>query len=76
MTSTEFRVTGMTCGGCEQSVARTISAIAEVASVSVDRSQNKASVTWKDTVGAEGQAQASKSVCEAVEAAGFDCTAA
>lgn len=73
MKSTEFRVQGMTCGGCEQSVSRTISTIAEVASVRVDRSQNKAVVTWKETVGAEVQAQASKSVCEAVEAAGFDC---
>lgn len=76
MKSTEFRVQGMTCGGCEQSVTRTISTIAEVASVRVDRSQNKAVVTWKDSINDEGQAKASRSVCEAVEAAGFDCTAA
>ncbi len=76
MKSTEFRVQGMTCGGCEQSVMRTISTIAEVASVSVDRSQNKAVVTWKDTIGADSQARASQSVCEAVEAAGFDCAPA
>lgn len=76
MTSTEFRVTGMTCGGCEQSVMRTMSTIAEVASVSVDRSQNKAVVTWKESIDADSQAKASRSICEAVEAAGFDCAPA
>ena len=76
MTSTEFRVTGMTCGGCEQSVTRTISTVSEVASVSVDRSQNKAVVTWKDNIGPDSQAKASRSICEAVEAAGFDCALA
>ncbi|MBU3724774.1 MAG: heavy-metal-associated domain-containing protein [Burkholderiaceae bacterium] len=76
MKSTEFRVQGMTCGGCEQSVIRTISALAEVASVRVDRGQEKAVVTWKDSITSDGQARASKSVCEAVEAAGFECAPA
>lgn len=76
MKSTEFHVQGMTCGGCEQSVSRTISTIAEVASVSVDRTQEKAVVTWKDGISPDGQARASKSVCAAVGAAGFDCAPA
>lgn len=76
MKSTEFRIQGMTCGGCEQSVSRTISAFAEVADVHVDRGQNKAVVTWKDAVSPDGQAKASQSVCAAVEAAGFECAPA
>lgn len=76
MKTTEFHIQGMTCGGCEQSVSRTISTIAEVASVQVDRSQSKAVVTWRDALGPDGQAMASKSVCAAVEAAGFDCAPA
>lgn len=76
MKSTEFRIEGMTCGGCEQSVTRTISAIAEVADVRVERAQNKAVVTWKDAISSDSQAKASQSICAAVEAAGFECVAA
>lgn len=76
MNTTEFRVEGMTCGGCEKSVTRTIAAIAEVSSVAVDRSRNQAVVTWKEGVAETTQKNASQSICQAVEAAGFDCVIA
>lgn len=76
MSTTEFRVEGMTCGGCEKSVTRTISAISEVASVQVDRSRNQAIVTWQDHVAKAAQKAASTAICQAVEAAGFECAIA
>lgn len=76
MSTTEFRVEGMTCGGCEKSVTRTISTISEVATVQVDRSRNQAVVTWKDDVAEAAQKNAGQAICQAVEAAGFDCAIA
>lgn len=76
MNTTEFRVEGMTCGGCEKSVARTVSAISEVATVQVDRGHNQAVVTWKDNVTDAAQKTASLAICRAVEAAGFECVVA
>jgi copper chaperone len=70
---TTFRVDGMTCGGCEKSVSRTILTISEVADVQVDRMRQQAVVTWKPEVGSEAIQSASHNVCAAVEAAGFDC---
>ena len=73
--NTTFQVLGMTCGGCEQSVARIVRQHAEVANVIVDRSLNQAAVSWKPGSDAKAIARASSSICEAVNAAGFDCSA-
>lgn len=72
--STEFSVEGMTCGGCEKAVVRTIAAIAGVADVSADRLQNKAVVTWAAETDPVARSTATKTICEAVTAAGFDCS--
>lgn len=76
MMTTTFHVTGMTCGGCEQSVARIIGQQADVGDVAVDRSRNQALVNWKPDADARAIARASKSICESVTAAGFDCSPA
>ena len=76
MNPSEFRIEGMTCGGCEQSVLRTISAIPEVAAVQVNRAQQQALVSWKEGLTPQAQGQACQSICAAVEAAGFDCALA
>lgn len=73
MTSTEFEVLGMTCGGCEKSVVRCIEAIPHVGSVAIDRAANKAAVMWTDGATAGDQQTASLQICQAVEDAGFDC---
>lgn len=73
--NTTFHVLGMTCGGCEQSVARLVRQHAEVADVIVDRGRKQASVSWKAGIDAQAIAKASSSICEAVTAAGFDCSA-
>lgn len=70
---TTFRIDGMTCGGCEKSVTRTVLSVSEVADVQVDRTQNQAVVTWKAGLSDDAKAAASQQLCSAVEAAGFDC---
>lgn len=74
--NTTFHVTGMTCGGCEQSVARIIRALPEVADVSVDRGQQRAQVQWKENTDAQAAARASRAICTSVSAAGFECSVA
>ncbi len=68
-----FHIEGMTCGGCEKSVTRTVLSVASVADVMVDRGQNQAVVTWKPGLSADAVASASQQICRAVEEAGFDC---
>lgn len=68
-----FVVEGMTCGGCEKSVTRTVLSVSSVADVKVDRTQNQAVVTWKPGLTAEATQAASQEICSAVEGAGFDC---
>lgn len=68
-----FHIEGMTCGGCEKSVTRTVLSVASVADVTVDRAQNQAVVTWKPGLSAEAVQSASQQICLAVEEAGFDC---
>lgn len=72
-TRTEFHIEGMTCGGCEKSVGRTIRDVAGVADVAVDRTQNKAVVVWDSGLEAAARASATSTICAAVEAAGFSC---
>lgn len=73
---TTFHVTGMTCGGCEQSVARIIRQQAGVHDVAVDRSRSQAIVSWKPDADAQAIRRSSVNICESVTAAGFDCSAA
>ncbi len=68
-----FHIEGMTCGGCEKSVTRTVLSVASVADVMVDRGQNQAVVTWKPGLSADAVESASQQICRAVEEAGFDC---
>lgn len=68
-----FHVDGMTCGGCEKSVTRTVLSVSSVADVKVDRNQNQATVTWKPGLSADAVQTASQQICSAVEEAGFDC---
>lgn len=68
-----FHVEGMTCGGCEKSVSRTILSVSSVADVTVNRAQNQAIVTWKAGLSADAVQSASQQICSAVEEAGFDC---
>lgn len=72
--NTVFHITGMTCGGCEQSVARIIRQHPDVADVTVDRSRDQAIVSWKADARDQAIALASSSICESVTAAGFDCS--
>ncbi len=68
-----FSVEGMTCGGCEKSVVNATSALPGVAQVVADRQQNRVVVTWKEAVTAPEQQRYSQAICDAIEAAGFDC---
>ncbi|WVN41765.1 heavy metal-associated domain-containing protein [beta proteobacterium MWH-UniP1] len=72
-TQSTFHIDGMTCGGCEKSVSRTILSFDTVADVSVDRSQHQAVVSWKAGLSDQAMQAASQQICQAVEAAGFDC---
>lgn len=69
----ELTVEGMTCGGCEKSVIHAASALPGVAQVSADRHQNRVVVTFEDDLPETEQHQAIQIVCQAIEAAGFDC---
>ncbi len=68
-----FSVEGMTCGGCEKSVVNATSTLPGVAQVVADRQQNRVVVTWKEDVAASEQQRYSQAICDAIEAAGFDC---
>lgn len=69
----EFTVEGMTCGGCEKSVIHATSALPGVAQVSADRHQNRVVVTFQNELPAQERHQAIQTVCQEIEAAGFDC---
>ncbi len=68
-----FSVEGMTCGGCEKSVVNATSTLPGVAQVIADRQQNRVVVTWKEETTAPEQQRYSQAICDAIEAAGFDC---
>jgi len=71
---TTMTVKGMTCGGCEKSVVATASSVAGVTSVTADRHQNEARISWDASLAPAAKAQALVDVCAAIEAAGFDCS--
>jgi copper chaperone len=71
--TTKFTVEGMTCGGCEKSVVNATSAVPGVAQVSADRQQNRVVVTWQNELPKAQERQAIETVCQVIEAAGFDC---
>lgn len=70
---TILHVTGMTCGGCEKAVVRAASAVADVDSVAADRSLNSVTVYWLPGINPDNQRQSLTKVCEAIDAAGFEC---
>lgn len=69
----EFTVEGMTCGGCEKSVIHATSTLPGVAQVVADRHQNRVIVTFQQTLAETEHHQAIQTICQAIEAAGFDC---
>ena len=66
-------VEGMTCGGCEKSVTRAIEALGTVEVLTVDRSRSHVAIRWPVSTNQSRIDQELSQVCEAVEAAGFDC---
>lgn len=74
--TSEFSVEGMTCGGCEKSVVNAISTLPGVAQASADRQHNRVIVTWQNGITQPDQQRQSQAICEAIEAAGFDCRVA
>ncbi|MEY2682460.1 MAG: copper chaperone [Betaproteobacteria bacterium] len=70
---TEFRVDGMTCGGCEQSVKKIILSIDGVDQTEVNRSEGVARVIWRHTLSADQREVAIRQISDSVSAAGFDC---
>jgi copper chaperone len=70
---TEFRVDGMTCGGCEQSVKKIMLGIDGVDQAEVSRSEGRARVVWRHTLSADQRKAAACEICDSVSAAGFDC---
>ena len=44
----EYKVVGMTCSGCENSVKRVVSRVEGVESVDANHSENKVVVTYQD----------------------------
>jgi copper chaperone CopZ len=69
---TEFRVDGMTCGGCEQSVKKIILSIDGVDQTEVNRSEGVARVIWRHTLSADQREVAIRQISDSVSAA-FDC---
>lgn len=64
MTTTEFQVTGMTCGHCEQAVSREVGQVPGVTDVEVSASTGRLAVTSTDVVTDE-------QVLAAVDEAGY-----
>jgi copper chaperone CopZ len=71
---TEFRIDGMTCGGCEQSVKKIMLGIDGVDQADVARAEGGARVIWRPTLSADQREAAARQICDSVSAAGFDCT--
>ncbi|WP_298863315.1 heavy-metal-associated domain-containing protein [uncultured Microbacterium sp.] len=69
MTTTEFQVTGMTCGHCEMSVREEVSQIAGVESVDVSAQTGRLVIT-------SASALDSDAVIAAVDEAGYSAVAA
>ena len=71
---TEFRIDGMTCGGCEQSVKKIILSVDGVDQADVARAEGNARVIWQPTLSVDEREAAARQICDSVSAAGFDCT--
>lgn len=69
MTTTEFQVTGMTCGHCEMSVREEVEKIAGVEAIDVSAQTGRLVVTSASVVDTE-------SVIAAVDEAGYRAVAA
>lgn len=69
MTTTEFQVTGMTCGHCEMSVRKEVQQVAGVEGVDVSAQTGKLIVTSEASVDAAA-------VIAAVDEAGYRAVAA
>lgn len=69
MTTTEFQVTGMTCGHCEMSVRKEVSQLAGVEGVDVSAQTGRLSVTSAEPLDAAA-------VIAAVDEAGYRAVAA
>lgn len=68
MTTTEFQVTGMTCGHCEQAVSQEVGQIAGVAAVEVSAATGRLLVTTDVTA---GDVVTDEQVLAAVDDAGY-----
>ena len=68
MATTEFKVSGMTCGHCVSAVTEELSSIAGVSSVAVELVPGEVSVV---TVTSEGEL-AVEAVAAAIDEAGYD----
>ncbi|MET1085265.1 MAG: heavy metal-associated domain-containing protein [Burkholderiales bacterium] len=66
METVTMRVTGMTCGGCVNSVKRVVQAVAGVDSVDVSLEKGEAVVRYDASTASPAQ------IAQAIEAAGFD----
>lgn len=71
MTTTEFQVTGMTCGHCEQAVSQEVGQIAGVAAVEVSAATGRLLVTTDVTTDVTaGDVVTDEQVLAAVDDAG------
>jgi len=70
---TEFKIDGMTCGGCEQSVKKIILSVDGVDQADVVRAEGGARVIWRPTLSIDQREAAVRQICDSVSAAGFDC---
>jgi copper chaperone CopZ len=50
MTTSELRITGMSCGGCRRKVERVLSEVGGVSEATVDLAEKRASVTYDPAV--------------------------
>ncbi len=69
MTTTEYQVTGMTCGHCESSIREEVGKVAGVEQVEVSAQTGRLVITSTDTL-------ADQDVLEAVDEAGYSAARA
>ncbi|MCE7903775.1 MAG: heavy-metal-associated domain-containing protein [Gammaproteobacteria bacterium PRO9] len=69
MTTAEFNVQGMTCGGCERSVQNALTSHKGVKTAKADRTANKVSVEFDPAVIQKD------AIAKAIVAAGYEVTA-
>jgi copper chaperone len=64
-----LRVTGMTCGGCENAVKRAVSALGGVSDVTASHRDNRVTLTFDPTRTNRG------AIADAIERAGYSVAA-